>query len=143
MSRKSIYETNFDRLVKLSFCDEDGNLRSIGRSKSDGYMDLVFEPLMVPESVTSENCKAFSIAHYFKQNGDLCQDPEMVLIIHPSIKAVEAFSFQMAIPPRYQEVYPEPGKFVPQYKRELNSFLRQWLNNLIDQKHGLQWEGEE
>jgi hypothetical protein len=51
----------------------------------------------------------------------------------------EAYSFQQAIPPIYQDVYPEPGKVRPKLKKELNSFLRLWLQNLIDQDHGETW----
>ncbi len=139
MTRKTIYETNFDRLVKLDMCSTEGKLRPYGCSEASGYMDLILEPVPTPESVGDKECQVFSLAHYFLQNGDLCQDPEMELLLYPELKAVEAFSFTMAIPPIYQVVYPEVGKYVPTYKKELNSFLRQWLNNLIDQQHGKVW----
>jgi hypothetical protein len=32
----------------------------------------------------------------------------------------------------YQEVYPEPGKYYPKLKKELNAFLNDWLKNMID-----------
>ena len=50
---------------------------------------------------------------------------------------IEALTFQQAIPPIYQEVYPEPGKLIPQLKRELNDFLKTWLINLLSQGHRL------
>jgi len=46
-------------------------------------------------------------------------------------------SFQQAIPPIYQRVYPQPGKVVPRLKRDLNSFLTTWLRNLKQQGHRL------
>jgi len=60
------------------------------------------------------------------------RDPEMTVKVYPG-RAVEALTYQQDNLGIYQEVYPEPGKYVPYYKRELNSFLRIWLNNLKDQ----------
>jgi len=137
--RKTVFETNYDRLIKLGIV-QGGQLRANGRSRSDGYMDLVFEHLPQLDDFNGQACTAFSIAHYFKQNGDLCQDPEMVVLIYPGRAMAEAFSFQQAIPPIYQEVYPEPGKYAPRLKKDLNTFLRQWLTNLINQGHGTTWE---
>jgi hypothetical protein len=137
--RKSVFETNFDRLVKLKIIDKDGSLRNNGKSIAGGYMDLVFERLEHLDDFNSNGTKAFSIAHYFVQNGDLCQDPEMVLFYNETLKTVEAYSFQMAIPPVYDLVYPQPGFVAPRLKKELNSFLRNWLNNLIQQGHGKSW----
>ena len=50
---------------------------------------------------------------------------------------VEALTFQQAIPPIYQEVYPEPGMVAPRLKRDLNAFLSLWLRNLKAQGHSL------
>ncbi len=47
----------------------------------------------------------------------------------------EALTFQQAVPPIYQEVYPEPGKYSPRLYKELNDFLGLWLRNLEDQGH--------
>ncbi|MFT7389125.1 MAG: hypothetical protein ACI8VC_002390 [Candidatus Endobugula sp.] len=137
--RKTVYETNYDRAVKLGFI-VDGEIREYGKSKAGGYMDLVVERLTHLDNFNSEGTQAFSIAHYFEQNGDLCQDPEMVLFFHPESKMIEAYSFQQALPPVYRVVFPESGKVFPGIKKQQNSFLRQWLNNLIDQNHGKQWE---
>jgi uncharacterized protein YqiB (DUF1249 family) len=87
-----------------------------------------------------------SLCHYFLQNGDLCQDPEMVVRAfpprgdHPG--RLEALSFQQTLPPVYSVVYPEPGKVVPRLKRELNAFLGVWLRNLKAQGHRLVPERE-
>ena len=117
----------------------DGELRANGRSQSGGFMDLVFEKLPHLNGASGQTSNAFSMAHYFEQNGDLCQDPEMVVLVYPELAMAEAYSFQQAIPPVYQEVYPEPGRYRPKLKTELNRFLRQWLQNLIDQSHGKNW----
>jgi len=124
--------------VKLGIVT-DGELRANGRSQSGGFMDLVFEKLPHLNGASGQTSNAFSMAHYFEQNGDLCQDPEMVVLVYPELAMAEAYSFQQAIPPVYQEVYPEPGRYRPKLKTELNRFLRQWLQNLIDQSHGKNW----
>lgn len=136
--KKTIFETNYDRLVKLNIV-QNGALHASSRSQSGGYMDLVVEPVPLPDAVQGRSCHAVSLAHYFKQNGDLCQDPEMVVLVTPELRMAEAFSFQQAIPPIYQAVYPAPGKFYPRLKKDLNGFLRQWLMNLIQQGHGREW----
>ncbi|MCW8886701.1 MAG: hypothetical protein OQK12_15855 [Motiliproteus sp.] len=137
--RKTIFETNYDRLIKLGVISKDGVVSSqCRRSQVAGLMDWVVERLPSLDGASgNDEGIAVSLAHYFEQNGDLCKDPEMVVLIYPSQRMVEAFTFEMSIPPIYQQVFPEPGKLYPQLRKELNSFLRQWLNNLIEQHHSL------
>lgn len=137
--RKTIYETNYDRLIKLGvMTNERAVPNQCRRSQVAGLMDWVVERLPHLDGVSgNDEGIAVSLAHYFEQNGDLCKDPEMVVLIYPSQRMAEAFTFEMSIPPIYQQVFPEPGKFHPQQRKELNSFLRQWLNNLIAQQHSL------
>lgn len=137
--RKSVYETNYDRLVSLGIFDESRNSEGSRRSRSVGFMDLVVERLPHYDDSTGQKGKAYSLTHYFEQNGDLCKDPDMVIIVYLESKSVVAFSFEQSIPPIYQVVYPEPGKVYPLLKKELNNFLRMWLNNLIEQGHEITW----
>jgi hypothetical protein len=76
-----------------------------------------------------------SLAHHFKQNGDLCADPDMEIRVDLTSRWAEALTFQMDIPPVYQVVYPEPGKVFLNIKKELNAFLLNWLSNAMDQGH--------
>jgi len=138
---KTIYEKNYALLTQLSIV-VNGKLREDGKSKSDGFMDLVFEKLPHYDNFVSEGSFAFSIAHYFEQNGDLCQDPEMVLFVYPEREMVEAYYFQQALPPIFQEVYLDKDTYYPALKKELNSFLKIWLNNLVQQGHGQEWHSE-
>jgi hypothetical protein len=75
--------------------------------------------------------QAISVAHYFVQNGDLCQDPEMAFELVPESESVkyEPFLFRQAIPPIYQEVF-ETGTENEQLKRQLTSFARTWDHNI-------------
>lgn len=99
----SIHHRIFNKLITLNICDEQGNLRRCGKSKSQGYMDLVYEQLPMMDGVNGLPNQAISIAHYFEVNGDLCQDPEMVVLINASDKTAEAYYFQQAMPPIYQD----------------------------------------
>ena len=99
-------------------------------------MDLVVEVLpQCPQT----GAMVLSMAHYFEQEGDLCQDPEMTVRLFLPRQGrhgmAEALTFQQTVSPMYQEVYPEPGKVYPHLKRELNSFLSLWLRNLKSQGH--------
>lgn len=106
-------------------------------------MDLVVEVLSRDRAT---GAMVVSIAHYFSQHGDLCQDPEMEVRVFPPRDGqpglVEALSFAQAVPPIFQRVYSEPGKVVPRLKRELNSFFGIWLRNLRAQGHRLVPERE-
>ncbi|MCG8313805.1 MAG: DUF1249 domain-containing protein [Pseudomonadales bacterium] len=135
----STFNRNFNKLVQLGVISQQGDLSfTYGKSMADGYMDWNVEHL--GDGVPNNN-EGFvlSLTHYFEQNGDLCKDPDMVIAVYPKQKAVEALSYQMDIPPIYQEVYPEPGKVIPALKKELNCFLSQWLDNLVAQGHGKHW----
>ena len=137
--RKTIYETNYDRMVKLGVITKDGVVPDqCRRSRVPGLMDWVVERLPHLDGASgNDGGSAVSLAHYFEQNSDMRKDPEMVVLIYPSQQMVEAFTFEMSLPPIYQQVFPEPEKFHPQLRKELNTFLRRWLNNLIEQRHSL------
>ncbi len=139
--RKTIYETNYDRLIKLGVITNVGAVTDqYRRSQVAGLMDWVVERLPHLDGASgNDEGIAVSLALYFEQNGDLCKDPEMVVIVYPALQMVEALTFEQSLPPIYQVVFPEPGKFYPQLRKELNGFLRLWLNNLIDQGHGNNW----
>ena len=119
------------------------------RLKANGFMDLVGEVL---PGCSETGAKILSLAHYFEQNRDLCQDPEMTIRLFPPGNRewrhlvpstdpehgrAEALTFQQAIPPVYQEVYTSPGRYVPALHKQLNSFLTFWLKNLKSQGHRL------
>jgi hypothetical protein len=64
------------------------------------YMRLVIEDI----GRGPRGYQAVSVAHYFEQNGDLCQDSEMVFELVPQGEGVvyEPFHFPQAMPPVYQ-----------------------------------------
>lgn len=150
MARRNVYEENYARLEDLlGEAPEQIAPGRIYRLCSQGYMDLVIEKL---SPSPTHGATLISVAHYFERDGDLCQDPEVILRVFPpgesrfqelapstnsKIGRIEALLFQRAIPPSFRAVYPEPGRFDPRLKRELNSFLSLWLRNLKAQGHRL------
>jgi len=128
---KTIYETNYKRLYPL-ISDMINSKKDYKKLKVDGFMDLVIEKIGNNE---------FSLCHYYEQNGDLMRDPEITIKVTHETKngnlvylaRCEVLTYQQDNLGIYQEVYPEPGKYIPYYKKELNKFLRIWLNNLKNQ----------
>lgn len=137
--KRNVYERNYARieaLLGLPLAEMQAD--RVYRLCSDSFMDLVVE-VVLPECEET-GAMVISMAHYFKQHGDLCQDPEMTVRIFPADEGLgqaEALTFQQAIPPIYHVVYPAPGKVYPQLKRELNAFLTGWLIRLKQQRHRL------
>ena len=132
------YHIIYKRLLALGIHADSG--ADSRRSLSGGFMDLVVERLHhLDADIPDQPGLVYSMAHYFEQNGDLCSDPEMTLIVYPERESAEALSYQQAIPPMYQVVYPAEGSVITAHKRELNSFLKTWLNTLRVQGHGKRW----
>lgn len=120
-TRKNVYETIYSKLDKLTggiekFASQNNNKKI----QSAGFMDLVIE-------CNSKN--EISLTHYYKVNGDLIPDPDMLVKIIPELKMAEALTYQDTY--RYQQVYLDDGKrYYPQLKKDLNTFLNKWLSNL-------------
>ena len=91
------------------------------------YMRLVIENI----GRGPRGHQAISVAHYFEQNGDLRQDPEMAfeLVLQGSNVSYEPFMFQQAIPPIYQDVY-ATGAENAKLNRQLESFAHKWDCNI-------------
>lgn len=126
-----IYETIYSHLKKIiPDLDtlESGEAR---KSKVSGFMDLNLD-------VIDRNRDTITIAlsHYYRhESGDMVADPDMEIRIIPVMQMAVALTFQDFF--GYRVVYPEPGKVCPGVKKDLNSFLLQWLKNLKAQGHNL------
>ena len=142
------YETTYEvieRILQRPLQDlEPGDTLKL---KAPGFMDLSVEVLPVCEETGGF---VISLAHYFVSHGDLCQDPEMTVRVFPPGSTAfthlvpstdptrgraEALTFQQAIPPIYQEVYLQPGRYLLKFRKQLNEFLRFWLGNIQEQGH--------
>ena len=101
------------------------------KSQVSGFMDLVFEY----RRRDGEGIHIISLAHYYKQNGDLMSDPFVELRVDFQLKTVESLYFEMSYPPIAKHVYPEQSLVDYEEKVNQNQFLSQWLSNLIAQGH--------
>jgi len=128
---KTIYDGIYKKLEMLGVIEVLEAGHDSGKSRSSGFMDLSLDIL----NEETPGVVRIALAHYFEQNGDLCADPDMEIRVYKERQLAEALTFQMAMPPIYQEVYPEPGKVAPRLKKELNSFLNTWLKNCLNQGH--------
>lgn len=128
---RNIYQRNFDRLVKVGIINAKGELqfKEALKLKSHGYMDLNFD-----EIETDGQGQVIAMAHNYIQEGDVMADPDMTIRIIPEMLSIEALTFQMSNPPIYQDVYPEKNTVNMRLKKEPNSFLEQWLTNIISQR---------
>lgn len=134
---KTIFEKNYDLMLKMAII-HNGDVPNYRKSLSQGYMDLVVERNSLLDGMKNQNCIGFSMSHYYSQNGDLCSDPTMEILFYPDMNMVEAISFEMSSPPIYTVVYKD-GMINVQAKKDVNSFLNQWLRGLVEQGHGANW----
>ncbi len=114
----------FDRLFSEITSGEYRYLELRGGENS-GYMPLIIQEIGEDE---------ISVAHTYELGGDLAYDPEMTFRIDREKGTLEPLTFrQDGSLPLYQEVYPEPGKWIPRLRNELSAFTEQWLKNIENQ----------
>ena len=92
--------------------------------EGSGYMPLIIERIGEDE---------ISVSHTYLQNGDVMYDPEMTFRIDKDKGTLEPLTYQQDAMGLYQQVYPEPGKWIPKLRNDLSAFTEQWLNNIIQQ----------
>ena len=127
--KKSVYEMIYKKLQQIGILDESGKMEAeYMKFKSSGLMDLNVDNLLN---------NRIALAHNGIQNGDVMSDPDVEVQIYPDQKMAEALTFQNDYLGIYQEVYPEPGKYHPKLKKDLNEFLNDWLQNIIDAQYQL------
>lgn len=128
--RRNVYEMIFARLQQIGIINECGKMQA-------DYIKFV-SPGLMPLNVDKLTSDTIALAHNGKQNGDVMRDPDMEVRIYPEMKMAEALTFRNDYLGIFQEVYPEPGKYYPKLKKELNAFLNDWLKNMIEvQKYQL------
>ena len=81
MARRNQYEINYARIETMLGCPlTELQPEDVIRLKAGGFMDLVCEVLLPCDET---GATVISMVHYFEQNGDLCQDPEMTVRLFP------------------------------------------------------------
>jgi uncharacterized protein YqiB (DUF1249 family) len=150
--KKTIYQTNLEKLQAL--CPDilelqPGDHRKSAKKEGSGLMDLNLDVLDIDTVDVAIGLKVppikrivVALSHYYRhQSGDMIADPDMELAIYPAWQSVEALTFQDYR--SYSTVYPEPNKVNRYLLKDLNSFLRTWLNNCKAQRHDLSAKIEE
>ena len=84
---KSIYENNFDKMVKLGIITAEGQptFKEYKKMQSKNFMDLNMDVLSISNTET-----IISMAHNFIQEGDVMADPDMEIRIIPDKQMIEA-----------------------------------------------------
>ncbi len=98
-------------------------------------MQLQAGESMMPLKIESIGDNEISIAHYYRQNGDSMSDPEMTFRIDHEKGTLEPLTYQQDGLGLYQQVYPEPGKWIPKLRKDLNRFTNQWFRNIEEQRY--------
>ena len=125
-ARRTRPEINYRAFEKLFPEIISGEYRSMHLQAGPSYM-----PLHV-QWIADD---AVAVSHTYQQNGDTMYDPEMTFRVDREKGTLEALTFrQDSGIPLYQEVYPEPGKWIPKLRNDLNTFAAQWMKNITAQK---------
>lgn len=99
------------------------------------YMKLQAGTGFMPLNIAMTGKNELAIAHTYIQSGDLMNDPEMTFRINHEKKTLEPLTYQQDGLGIYQNVYPEKGKYIPGLQKDLNSFTKQWLQNIKNQNY--------
>ena len=118
---------NFDRLMTLAPELLTGEAFYLRFTAGDAFMPLSMDYL-------GEN--RISISHTYLQNGDLMADPDMEFVFDLENKTLSARTFQQDGIGLYQTVENQQGEVDnPDLERQLNSFARQWFDNIQSQDY--------
>jgi len=124
----NILEKNYQKLFQL--IPTLLEINTAAKLTADGYMSLNLDIL------NRESKKLIiALSHYYKHpSGDMIADPDMTISVYIEAKMVEVLAYQDCF--GYRRVYcDDMTTFSPSTKKELNSFLGQWLTNLLNQGH--------
>lgn len=126
----NIYCQNYQKLLKLIPTLLD--IKTAAKLTAPGFMGLNVD-------IVNRHHKKIVVAlsHYYKHpSGDMIADPDMMIAVYTDAESVEVLTYQDCF--GFRTVYsPDGMAYSPSSKKELNSFLGQWLSNLAEQGHAL------
>lgn len=132
--------------AKTIFCELIDKMESLDHLKitNEPMMPLVIEYLHVNISTPIGIGKQYSLCHYFKQNGDQMQDPEMCFIVVDNrTETNRNIDFVSIMPYMFQQalggIYQESIRFENSKIAEVNDKMQQdhklfadfWLQNIL------------
>ncbi|MBI1926938.1 DUF1249 domain-containing protein [Candidatus Poribacteria bacterium] len=133
-----IYETILKKLYRIIPHLDEIEVGNAVTLKADGFMDLHVD-ILNRGTYKDMACTRIALSHYYRHpSGDMIPDPDMEVAIYPKLRMAEALTYQDSV--GLKEVYPDEHHVRPRLKKELNSFLNQWLSNLLQQGHRLEGE---
>lgn len=139
---QTIFHQNYLRLLKIAPGLEERLLNDeevYGKSKIPGMMEFNLEWLFTED----EGVYHLAMSHYYKQNGDMVPDPDMRILVNVNEEYIKALAYQDYI--GYQQVYDDMidrNKINLKLSKSLNSFLKTWLVNLINQHQIVKWDND-
>ena len=126
--------TNYKRLIP--FIDAVDKLEEHHFTfRSGKYMPLSIENL----GYTFNGCPVYGMMHYYTQNGDLMRDPDMTFYVNRKHGLIVPMTFQQDGCPftrygtLYEKVFDSVTRYRPRLLSDLDTFLRTWSTNIIDQ----------
>ncbi len=85
--------------------------------------------------------RIIAVSHYFKQNGDMCADPDMTFLVEQPTEeapiAVYPLTFEQALPPVYQVAARfEGGTLIHKaaLQADITRFANSWMLNIAQQQ---------
>ncbi len=79
--------------------------------------------------------RLISLAHYFKQNGDMMRDPEIVFLHNKADKQYYPISIQQDSLAIYIEVIdPDTGQIAKGIQADITAFANAWMKNINSQQ---------
>ncbi|HCI52648.1 MAG TPA: hypothetical protein DE312_04925 [Gallionella sp.] len=134
-SDRNIYTRIFQKLQKVIPALSD--IEERGKSVIPNFMALNLDVIHKRSSRI-----IIALSHYYKHSsGDLIPDPDMEIAVYPGQELAEALTYQDS--DCYRRVYADNNTTEDiKAKKELNTFLEQWLSNLIEQGHHIKIEPE-
>lgn len=103
----------------------------------DGIMAVHIEKLTEYTDKGPLSGRVWSIAHYFEQNGDLCNDPDMTFLETPRGIYPLSFEMQGTVLARFEQsvhLDQERPTFNPRMQRDHANFANQWMVNIKAQQ---------
>ena len=121
-------EKNYQLLLKI--IPTLFEIKTAAKLHASGFM-----PLNVDILKKQPKKLLIALSHYYKHSsGDMIPDPDMVVIVHPEEKTIEAVTYQDCF--GFRRVSSEDNFSINSSTREeLNLFLNQWLTNINNQGH--------
>ena len=131
-------KTNYNRLRPFLDAVDAQEEKQFTFHAGDAFMPLSIEYL----HEHFDGMPVYSIMHYFIQEGDLMRDPDVTFAVDREGGRILPLTFRQdgcsfaKYGTLYHEVFPNPSMFspyIPSYLASIDSFLRTWTQNIIDQ----------